>query len=83
MATSIIFWSEFRTFLTNVLKDPSHSCDHFYVKIMVVGGCCVGGNNELLIKKLNKLQFDCDVIDYVIIMSHTGTKSPASEIMVQ
>ena len=38
-------------FLFYVLKDPPHSYDHFHVKIMVVGGCCVGGNNEKLIKK--------------------------------
>ena len=59
-------------FLIYVLKDPAHSCDHFHVKIMVVGGCCVGGNNE----KLNKLQFDCDVINDVTLMSHTSSECP-------
>ena len=71
-ATSIIFWSKIHTFLIYVLKDPPHSCGNFHVKIMVVGGCCVGGNN----KKLNKLQFDCDVINDVTLMSHTSSESP-------
>ena len=47
MATSIIFWSKIRSFLIYVFKDPPCSCDHFHVKIMVVGGCCVGENNEI------------------------------------
>ena len=71
MATSIIFGRKSLLFLIYVLKDPAHSYHHFHVKIMVVGGCCVGGNNEKLIKKLNKLQFDCDVINDVTLMSHT------------
>ena len=37
-------------FLICVLKDPHESCNHFYVKIMVVDGRCVGGNSEKLIK---------------------------------
>ena len=39
---------------------------------MVVGGCCVGGNNEKLIKILNKLQFDCDNINFLKIWSRGG-----------
>ena len=50
---------------------------------MVVGGCCVGGNNEKLIKKLNKLQLDCDVINDVTLMSHRPFESPYSEVMAQ
>ena len=52
---------------------------------MVVGECFVGGNNEKLIKKriekLNKLQFDYDVIDDVTLMSHTSSESLWSEVM--
>ena len=39
---------------------------------MVVGGCCVEGNNEKMFKKLNQLQFDCDVINDLTLMSHTS-----------
>ena len=46
----IIFWSKIRIFLIYVLKDSPHSCDHFHVKIMVVGGCDVEGNEDKLIK---------------------------------
>ena len=50
MAIMIIFWSKIRIFLIYVLKDSPHSCDHFHVKIMVVGGCDVEGNEDKLIK---------------------------------
>ena len=46
---------------------------------MVVGGCCVGGNNE----KLNQLQFDCDVIDDVTLMSHISSEIPLPEVIGQ
>ena len=57
--------------------------DNFLVEIMVVGGCCVGGNNEKLIKKFNKLQFDCDVINDVTLMSHTSSESPWPKVLGQ
>ena len=50
---------------------------------MVVGGLCVGGNREKLMKKHNKLQFGFDVIDDVTFMSHISSESPSSEDMVQ
>ena len=81
MAIMIIFWSKIRIFLIYVLKDSPHSCDHFHVKIMVVGGCCVEGNNEKMFKKLNQLQFDCDVINDLTLMGHTSSESPWSEVM--
>ena len=37
-------------FFIYILKDPPYSYDHFHIKIMIVGGRCVGRNFENLIK---------------------------------
>ena len=37
-------------FLIYVSKDPHGSCEHFHIKISVVGWSCVGGKKEKLIK---------------------------------
>ena len=58
-------------FLIYISKDPHDSCDHFHIKISVVGARCVGGKGKKLIKKSNKLHLTRDVIDDVILMSHT------------
>ena len=50
---------------------------------MVVGGLCVGGNREKLMKKHNKLQFGFDVIVDVTFMSHISSESPLFEVMVK
>ena len=70
-------------FLIYILKDPPHSCDHFHAKIMVVGWCVWAELREKLIKNCNKLQFDCDAINDVTLMSHTSSESPWSEVMLQ
>ena len=67
-------------FLIYISKDPHDSCDHFHIKISVVGARCVGGKGKKLIKKSNKLHLTRDVIDDVTLMSHTSYKSPWSKV---
>ena len=63
-------------FLIYISKDPHDSCDHFHIKISVVGARCVGGKGKKLIKKSNKCQLTSDVIDDVTLMNHTSYESP-------
>ena len=58
--TSRFFWSKSNIFLIYVSTDPHNSCDHFRIKISVVGWSCVGGEREKLTKKCNKLQLFSD-----------------------
>ena len=76
------FWPKFRTFFKLCFQRSasfllSFSCQNYGRRRYA------GGNNEKLIKKLNKLQFDCDVINDVTLMSHRSSESPYSEVMTQ